>query len=73
MKELILWKEVPESNKVIFDDNDDPIYLKRVVINILSDQEIEKLDKNSFEGLMPRFIWKEGYKAMQERLIGGNI
>lgn len=40
-------------------------YFKRVVIPILSDQEIMGMADKEF----PSF--KAGYKAMQERLIGG--
>jgi hypothetical protein len=99
MKELILWKEVglglkPEdasdNDWKLIHRKDEKLWLKRVVVNILSDQEIKNaasikdcpkvIPPESFSGLgnpnadyydRERQFWIKGYKAMQERILGG--
>lgn len=76
MKELIIWKEVDEKeylndiNSFRFLKDDEEVWLKRVVIPILSDQEIEDSDDN-FDNPGMNAAYREGYKALRKLLIGG--
>jgi hypothetical protein len=82
MKELILWQEVKDESKqgepgtIYFkvDTMPDGIYLKRISIPILSNEEIFAEAKKEYETVDNNdemiYGYKYGYKAMQDKIIG---